>query len=154
MNRNKFKLDFIVIGVARSATTWMWECLRNHSQVCIPPSKRIPFWNEEKYYSKGIDYYRGYFNKCSQEKIKGHVHDSYYLFPKVAKRIKKHFPDIKIIISLRNPIDALQSLYCHQKAFGHKKFKNFKEAIQDKKFCERGFYYKSLVEWLRFFPRD
>jgi hypothetical protein len=154
MKNQDFKIDFLGIGVSRAATTWIWECLKIHPQICIPSSKGLPFWGDEEYYSKGLKQYQSYFNECSLDQKKGQIDDNYYLSSEVASQVNKYFPDIKLIISLRNPLEALYSLYYHQKAFGHKRFKSFKEAIQSDDFIERGFYYKNIKKWLKLFPEE
>ncbi len=37
--------DFVCIGAVRAGTTWLWENLRGHPRVWLPPEKEINFFN-------------------------------------------------------------------------------------------------------------
>jgi len=36
------------IGVPRAGTTWIFRCLQEHRQLCIPEKKDLAFFNKEK----------------------------------------------------------------------------------------------------------
>jgi hypothetical protein len=57
----------------------------------------------------------------------------YYLFhPGTPERMKKHLPDVRLIVMLRNPIDRTYSHYKHSVRSGCE-FLNFEEAINVEK---------------------
>lgn len=63
------------------------------------------------YYVKSFGEYLSHFNHCSTEKAIGEASPNYLRSTGAAERIKSKLPDVKIIVSLRNPADRLYSLY-------------------------------------------
>jgi hypothetical protein len=45
----KSVLDFLVIGAAKSGTTSLFEYLRHHPRIYLPPGKENPFFSHERY---------------------------------------------------------------------------------------------------------
>ena len=46
-------LDFIVIGAQKSGTTSVFEHLRAHPQLYIPPDKELPFFSHDEIHAAG-----------------------------------------------------------------------------------------------------
>ncbi len=110
-------LDFVYVGGPRCGSTWLSAILSDHPNVFVPPSKEIHFFNDRMPYSfeyrypKGIDYYLNFFTHAGAEQICGDISPFYFLDPNAAWRIHRHFPNVKIIVSLRDPVDMIYSLY-------------------------------------------
>lgn len=144
-------IDFIGIGAAKSATSWIYQCLKEHPQACVSSTKETYFFSREKEYQKGTDYYLSYF-KCSPEKVKGEFSADYLSTPQTPLRIKKHFPDAKIIVCLRNPIDRTYSHYYFDKVRG-KREEPFEEALRlYPYYIDYSRYYTHLKKYLELFP--
>ena len=43
MKKVDFKVDFIGIGVIKAATTWIFQCLKEHPEICGSSRKEIRF---------------------------------------------------------------------------------------------------------------
>lgn len=152
-----FKVDFIGIGAPRCATTWIYECLKEHPQICGANKKEVSFFNKERKYNHGIDFYKKFFTECSNDKLRGEFTPSYYSHSKVAARIHRHFPNTKIIASLRDPVERALSAY----RFGRfaktrtGMYKSFEEALQKSPTLkDNGFYFKHLKSFYDIFSRD
>ncbi len=154
MNKKDFKIDFIGVGVERSGTTWLFECLRDHPQVCVSKYKETDFFKDDNKYNKGIDFYKSFFSHCSKEKITGEFSPWYFFAYNAPERINKHFPNVKIIIIFRNPIDKTYSLYHMKNSYKSLLHKNFEEFIRDKNYISRGFYSERLELFYNLFPRE
>lgn len=155
MEKNK-EPNFIGIGTTRSGSTWIYHCLKEHPEICFSSKKETKFFNRAYNYRKGIDYYNKFFNQCSNHKIKGEFTSDYLLFPKTPDLIHKHFPNIKIIVCLRNPIEKIFSDYKYHVAVRNQYsiYKTFEELInKNPSFIEIGFYYKQLKRYFELFPR-
>src|SRR6056297_3627604 len=154
----KSKINFIGIGVQKAATTFIFKKLAEHPEVCGSSKKEIHFFDKEYNYSKGIKFYHSFFQHCSDSKIKGEFTPRYIYHPKTASRIKKHFPNVKLIVCLRNPIERARSHYFYslqQKGRLFYLYNSFGEAIRkDKILIERGFYYKQLKRYFDLFPKE
>lgn len=105
--------DFICVGTGRSGTSWLYEVLLEHPEVCTAKGiKETQFFNE--HYEKGLDWYRRFFSDCGGRKATGEISNRYIFQPEVAGRIKKAIPGCRIIICLRNPFERIQSVYSFQ----------------------------------------
>ncbi|MBU3926055.1 sulfotransferase [Patescibacteria group bacterium] len=155
---NDFKLDFVGIGAPRSGTTWISRCLDEHPQICFSKTKEFHFFMFDKRYQRGLNYLKKQFTHCQPNTIKGEWSVDYLYSEEVAQRIKKDFPDTKILICLRDPVERAHNHFLFQKQnsnIGH--HHNFKDIIlpNDKyKYLERGFYAKYIKKYLEFFPRE
>ncbi|MBD3311256.1 MAG: hypothetical protein GF349_02010 [Candidatus Magasanikbacteria bacterium] len=150
---NKFKINFIGVGTPRSGTTWISKCLSEHSQICFSKEKETHFFDKDYNFDKGLEYYRSFFeNKEKQEGvILGEFTPSYYRDEKCAKRIKTFFPDVKIILCLRNPVDRALSDYRYNKKRGAKLGQNLLEEPElnlDERVVSDGFFYNHLEKFL------
>ncbi len=112
------KIDFLVIGAAKSATTTLYELIRKHPQIFIPAAKEVPFFSDDKVYAKGMDrYLRTYFGNADTKKLWGTVTPHYMLGQEdtspqiVADRIRSELPNVKLIALLRDPVERAFSHY-------------------------------------------
>ena len=102
--------DFIGIGVPKSGSTWFMRILKQHPDIFISDRKEPHFFSNEELYFGGLENYTKLFPKSSEGKIKGEFSTKYLSrADKVSKRIKKTFPNVKLICILRNPIDRANS---------------------------------------------
>ena len=147
------KLDFIVIGASRSGTTWIHDNLICHPQVFLPKKVNEPTFFT-KYYNRGMEHYAELFDSVKNEKSIGEITPDYLYSKKAAQRIKKHFPNVKIIIILRNPWERLYSMYWMlkgKKINGFDKI-SFKEAYStNQEFLQKGNYITHINEYLNIF---
>ena len=161
---NNFKLNFVGIGAEKSGTTWIADCLAEHPEICMAPGKELYFFNEydphfltvknHRYDKWGFDWYKKQFNNCAARQIKGEFTPTYLYCKRAAARIKKHYPDIKIIVALRDPVDRAFSQYLHDQKIGLNKNLSF-EAARKKhnSYIEKGKYYKYLKTYFELFPK-
>ena len=149
--------DYIGIGAMKAASGWIFRCIELHPEVSDNSAKELCFFNKSYNYEKGIEYYYSIFNQHPKNKIKGEFTPSYMLSPEVASLIHKNLPDVKLIACLRNPADRAYSDYRYniQEQGRFKIYKDFEDTIKnDRKFVERGFYYKQLKNYFDLFPRE
>lgn len=97
---------FLSIGPIRSGTSTLWEYFRRHPQVHVPSEKEVHFF--DRHYDLGIDRYENLFDEGFS--VRGELTPS-YLFH--LDRIKKHYPDIKLILHIRDPIERYVSEVSH-----------------------------------------
>lgn len=102
------KPDFIYAGAPKAGSTWLFEVLRSHPDIFVPPAKDLHFF--DKYYSKGIDWYLQQFGH-SGKKVCGELSHDYFTEEEVADRIARHLPDVKLIFCLRDPADLTLSAW-------------------------------------------
>lgn len=150
MMKAELKIDFVGVAEEKSATSWIYRCLEDHPEIYVPRQKEINFFSEK--YDLGLDWYKSFFEECPQGIIKGEYTAIYSLDPRVAQRIKKHFPDSKIICCLRNPIDKEISNYHYLLSRGkiNCNIDTYFKSLD----LEKLLYYKNMSQFINIFPRE
>lgn len=106
--------DFIIAGASKSGTSSIYYYLSRHPQVLLPHKKELDFyWTN---YQLGLEWYLAHFPTITDRPdfLTGEATPNYLRFPQVAQRIKDTFPQTKIIILLRNPVDRAISWHYHK----------------------------------------
>lgn len=114
---------FLVLGTQKAGTTWLADMLRQHPRICVPDKKEIHFFNKKENYSRGIDWYERHFEAC-REPVRGEATPNYLWTSKskfekresgrtddVPKLVCDAYPNLKLIVSLREPVDRAISAY-------------------------------------------
>jgi hypothetical protein len=103
--------DFIIIGVAKCGTTPLWFNLDKHPDITMAPRRlgktEMYFWGTKNYKDKGIDWYKKKFKGkvCGEKTPK-------YCTRKISQaQMKKHIPDVKLIMCVRHPVERAFSNY-------------------------------------------
>lgn len=95
--------DFLIIGPPKCASTSLHFYLGQHPEIYMSQVKETNFFTED--FHKGLDFYSKYFEQAGNKKAIGEATPSYSFLPFAADRIKQTFPDIKIILCFRNPME-------------------------------------------------
>jgi len=112
---------FLIIGAQKSATRWLRLNLGLHPEV-FTASREIEFFNNgPRYRDDGTDWYRAQFEGWDGEAIVGEATPGYMFWRHrpvvVSERIDETLPDVRLIATLRNPIDRAQSAMVHHIEF-------------------------------------
>ena len=161
--------SFLIIGAQRCGTTSLYSYLVNHPNLKGAKRKEIHFF--DRHYDKGLHWYLSFFpEKVSNLLITGEATPNYLFWPEIPKRVRSLFPDIKLIVLLRNPIDRAYSQWKMRNERASLKF-SFEEGItselksplriegRDKlkglnrefTFIRRGIYFEQLKNWRKYF---
>lgn len=108
--------DFMIIGAEKCGTTSLYQYLCQHPDVLPPIEKEIDFFDME--YEQGLDWYLAHFPprlaphaSTHKQWITGETSPNYLYSDTAPKRIFQNFPNIKLAVILRNPIDRTVSRY-------------------------------------------
>ena len=144
--------DFIIIGAQRSGTTWLYNILKSHKQVVLAEGRKEVHYFD-RYYDRGENWYKELFPDKPSVK-KGEISPAYLYQKECPSRIKKDFPEVKLICLLRNPIDRAYSGYKYmiqEKGLSI----SFEEAIQEfPDILERGLYFQQLKRYFEYFEKE
>lgn len=152
------RVNFIGIGGQKCASTWIYDILEGHPQVCLSSGKELDFFSN--YWDRGFSWY---LNKFDKRKIHsalaiGEVSPSYLSDTDAPKRAAQYNPDMRIILTLRNPLDRAYSNHKHniRQGFVSDNDNLSFEAELDKNptYVEHGFYGQHLSNWLQSFPSN
>lgn len=100
---------FIGIGAQRAATTWAYECLREHPQIFMARKKEIHFFNT--HYDKGLSWYEEYFVGSEGFDAIGEITPNYLNNSDAIPRMALVVPDARIFVILREPVSRAYSAY-------------------------------------------
>jgi hypothetical protein len=173
MDRLVVEPNFFIVGAPKSGTTNISYYLIQHTQVFMPE-------NLEPYYFARLDIPQNYereiisdekkylnlFKNAKNCKAIGESSPVYLYCPHSALEIKNRFPNSKIIISLRNPIEIAYSEYFSLKFMGFDKNRSFNELLDSSKeqldqnefhidsLLEAGFYSKYIKRFQKIFSKN
>jgi hypothetical protein len=159
---------FLVIGAQKCGTSWMLGMMRQHPDVLVAPRKEIHFFDKAENYRKGIDWYRSHFPEVAGKVAAGEFTPNYFWTSDDPREIEesgctenipalvaKHYPDIRLVVSLRDPVDRAVSAYYHHLRAGRVSPKESILAAKDRfGIVSMGFYEVHLRRWREHFPAD
>ena len=167
------KPNFFIVGGSKCGTTNISYYLNEHPQVFVSELNEpyyfcrfdVPEDFERSSMIKDEVKYLKLFENAKNHKAVGEATSAYLHCPHAASEIKKSFPDSKIIISLRNPIEKAHSSYFSYK-FMHPDNRSFIDMInwQEQErhgkeffiynFIEGGFFSKHIKRYQNEFRSD
>jgi len=162
----------IIIGAQKAGTTSLFDWISQHPDVFGEMSmKDFPFFVNDNFYSKGLNWFSKAFKNWNNEKIILHGYVNYIYFSKIAShRIYNDLgKNTKLIVVLRNPVDRAYSAFWQQKKVGKEDLKTFEEAIEaevdriksgnweilaDLTYINHGFYSQQLKPFKNIFDKN
>lgn len=148
-------LYFLGIGTFKSATTFISRSLMMHPETCVGIGKEIGYFSKDK----SLDWYNSHFNHAEVGQKKGEFSPEYFTIWDTPKRIYDLYPDIKLILCLRDPIERAYSHFLMEK-YTNKvdrllNINSFEEALDKNEFyVSTGQYYFHLIRFLKYFDRN
>lgn len=145
--------NFIGIGPGKCGTTWLYRVLGAHPEVCVSSAKETLYFETE--YNRGEGWYARFFAHCGEAKAVGEVSNTYVFSRLAAERIHAFDPSMRIVSSLRDPIDRAFSHYLFMRRNGQVRG-SFEEVIEGDRpdLVTRGLYGRHLRPWMELFPRE
>lgn len=144
--------NFLYVGPDKAGSSWLHEMLLKHPEVYLTPAKDLYYF--DRYYDRGRAWYSTQFRAAREETIVGEVCQDYLFHPEAAARIKETLGPVKIMVSLRDPVERAWSSYLYMRKHGIGP-ETFSEALQSRpELLEHGRYATGLDRFLELFPRD
>ncbi|CAM3581532.1 sulfotransferase family protein [Nocardioides zeicaulis] len=144
--------NFLYVGPDKAGSSWLHETLLRHPDVYLTPSKDLYFF--DRYHDRGLDWYAAQFKDAREEKVVGEVCQDYLFHPLAAQRIHDALGDVKVMVSLRDPVDRAWSSYLYMRKHGIGP-DTFAEALRSRpELLEHGRYATGLDRFLELYPRD
>jgi hypothetical protein len=112
-----FGPTFLGIGSMRCGSTWLYEVLKCHPDIQMSSSKEMDFFFMPQMLQYDLDWYIGHFepaNDVEPKAVRGEISPRYArLKAWHVKQIAKSLPDLRIIVTVRHPIERAwsQTLY-------------------------------------------
>jgi hypothetical protein len=112
--------DFFIVGQPKSGTTALYEMLREHPQIYMPPGKEPWFFAQEllertpprpEGTPTTLEEYAALFADAGPEQLAGEASALYLWSSTAAQRIAEVQPRARIVAILREPASLLRSLH-------------------------------------------
>jgi hypothetical protein len=163
--------NFIMIGVAKAGTTSFFHYLDEHPQIYMAPIKATNYfgyedardwkWDDEgdapmirNFPVRTLEEYEASFAGATNELAIGEASPQYFRCPTAAQRIHDTLPNVKLILSLRNPAERAFSGFMMRTRRGEA-VKGYQEELTiESSHVKEGFYYQRLKRYLDLFPRE
>jgi hypothetical protein len=141
----KTRLDFLVIGAQKAGTTSLFEYLRRHPEVHLPPGKEVPYFSDDGMVAHGWDAYLAQtFAGADPAQRWGTVSPQYMAgavpapaepiegAPELAVpgRIHERLPDVRLVAILRDPVARAASHHRMMRLRGEET-RTFEQTIDD-----------------------
>jgi len=173
--QNQPEPNFLIIGIGKGGTSSLYYYLGKHPQILPAIKKEIHFFNEN--IERGLDWYLSHFPSIPKESnfLTGEASPWYLGSLGVEKKVAMLFPNVKLIVILRNPILRSFSHYQMQLKFGLEQ-RSFAEVISseieflknlsspsevdsnywhtEKGYLLFGLYFYFIEKWMAVFPRE
>lgn len=149
------EIDYFLLGVSKSATTWIYQCFKDHPDVFVPSTDSLKYFDLK--YHKGKEWYWEHFSDSGLSQVVVDPSPTYLRSPVTSERIANDYPNAKFILSLRNPVDRAFSQFWHEK-----KANRFDYAFKETAdifllytwYIETGFYATHLKRFLQYFDKS
>jgi Sulfotransferase domain len=153
--------DFLGVGALKAATTYLDVLLRGHPQLCLPANiKEVQFFN--RYYDRGPEWYAGLFSRCDggrpagvgRTQKRGEISPQYLADEECPRRIATLLPDVKLVVSVRDPVQRAYSQYKHwvEERGYREPFETF--LAEHPSVLVRGEYFRSICRYLDHFALE
>jgi hypothetical protein len=167
--------NFIVVGAAKAGTTALYWYLLEHPSVVRSPVKennavasgrdaggKLGYGDPEvqDFPLKSLDDYQGLFAEAGDATAVGEASPIYLECPQAAARIQALLPGVRIIASLRHPVDRAYSDYLMHLRHRGRRFDAERDlsaaadwARPDSHWMRIGRYHEQLSRYFEAFPR-
>jgi hypothetical protein len=151
------EIGFLVIGAAKAGTTSLFEYMRLHPQLHMPPEKEVYFFNIDRNFARGLDWYRetvtrdapagAVCGEATAEYLSGIPYvegaedrdrapadaaaaDLRTIEETIPRRIAQALPDVRLICVLRDPVERAHSHH-RMMALGGVDSRSFETAVEE-----------------------
>jgi len=130
-------IDFLVIGAPKSGTTSLFEYLRGHPEIELPPDKEAPYFSDDRIYGRlsWEEYLQRAFPAPKRGRLAGTI-TPHYMSPitgvaeggppggpydeyALPRRIHERLPSARLIAILRDPVQRAYSHHIQETRLGH-----------------------------------
>jgi hypothetical protein len=160
-------VDFIGIGAPRCGTSWIANVLRAHPKICISEPKEVRYFNRMEMqvgrlkgnvnpnFDQDISWYLKRFSHAKPGQLLGEISPVYLSDEQAPAAIKARYPDVKLIVCLRNPVDRAYSFYRLHHGNRIINDMSFEEALdKEDVYVRTGMYGEHLARYLEHFDRN
>jgi len=147
-------INFLIIGAAKSATTWLQKALQTDPAVTMPNPELHYF---SRYHDRGDAWYLHQFPQQKTMLI-GEKSNSYLSADAAPQRMAKVLGHAKLVAQLRNPVDRAYSDYCmlFRRSEVNRNIYDYLDprVASTQRFLRDGLYAMQIERYLDFYSAD
>lgn len=166
------RLGFLLAGVQKGGTTSLYKMLAKHPQIARSSRKELHYFDDDRrdWLSPTYRGYHRHITWTESATIAGEATPSYIFWPGAMDRIKAYNPDMRLVLSFRDPVERAFSQWCMNKD-RKPHTPEFADAIRNVRptswprtaeeaghpslaFVGRGYYGEQLAHVLELFPAE
>ena len=152
--------NFLVIGAPKAASGSLRDYLRQHPEIFMPAKKDLRYFayrgqtNRLRFPAATLEEYAAMFGDVRNEKAIGEASDMYFWSKMAPGKIHETIPDVKLIVSLREPVQRAFSIYhMNLRTEGQNEGLSFLQALKADPILQRT-YHEALSAYLELFDRS
>ena len=162
------KIDFMIAGFQKSATTKLKEMIGSNHSVSIHNTEEMThFINKKDFDPRSNEFLSEYYQNINSQKVIGAKSVSVVIDVDYIKNLYDYNSNCKIILVLRNPIKRAYSAYWYCRRMGWEEDIGFEDALKknrheyhheiSKRNCDyinQGFYVNHIRNLYEYFPKE
>jgi hypothetical protein len=147
--------NFLIIGAAKAGTTSLYHYLGQHPDVYMSPVKEPAYYASAR--SGAVRTHTEYerlFDAATTERARGEASPQYLNDAAAPDRIAADLRDVRLIVSLRNPVDRAYSSYLGRLAGGTERRPVEAALRRGTYYFDSSLYHASLTRYFTRFDRS
>ena len=149
--------NFFIIGAAKCGTTALFDYLSQHPNTWCPFDKEPAYFAADYPQLQGIksypDYLKLFADADDMNLVLGEASVIYLFSREAVPEIRRRYPDAKLIIMIRNPVDMVYSFHSQMMTTANEDEPDFEKAwrLQDERLQGRAIWSRCVVpEFLQY----
>lgn len=138
---------FMIIGSQQCGTSSLHYYLNQHTHLVGSFPKEIHFFDRDIHFGKALKEYREHF-RGRRDRVHFESSPSYIYSPQTAGNIYETYPEIKLIVTFRDPVKRAYSAWNHYRQI----FEMDKHTFQNRRRREGNILYDKFFKGRRQFP--
>lgn len=148
--------NFLGIGVPKAGSTWLYELLKSHPDIYVPPSRReVRFLTQVP--ERTLSWYEDFFPDDDGEySATGEVTPHYlYCSNEQLEFLRREIPSAdRFILILRHPVDRVYSHYWFRRRTANLDLPFSQFIEKNEGFLEKSRYVEPIERWFEHFDRE
>jgi hypothetical protein len=122
--------NFLILGAAKSGTTFLWTEFQRHPEIFMSQTKEPSFFTDSFHVTTHAPAYARLFADAGDARWVGEASHAYMTFPESADAVRSFLNPERFVVILRDPIERAHSLYNHMSRRGREWATSFEAGLE------------------------
>ncbi|MDX2273739.1 MAG: sulfotransferase domain-containing protein [Cyanobacteriota bacterium] len=160
--------NLLVIGAHKAGSSSLYHFLAQHPDIYMSQIKELRFFNKDLpcwqnhnlMSTPEVRKYSQFFEEAKEGQLCGEATTAYLSCPNAPQRINKLIPQVKLLATLRHPVDRAYAHFNHEVRLGRESGLDFYLAMKNSSeagpfnYRARGMYFSCLKRYYNLFDKD